>query len=43
MPIILVDDLGYYLGDWRSFDVEGVRQVIMQLDNCLRWLEAIFM
>ncbi|NGX37857.1 MAG: hypothetical protein K1000chlam2_01020 [Chlamydiae bacterium] len=37
--IILVDDEGYFLGDWRSFDVEGVRQVIMMLNNCLRWFE----
>lgn len=37
--IVLVDDLGYYLGDWRHFDVEGVRQVIMMLNNCLRWFE----
>lgn len=37
--IILVDDKGYFLGDWRSFDVEGVRQVIMLLNNCLRWFE----
>ncbi len=38
--IVLVDREGYYLGDWRSFDVEGVRQVIMQLNNCLRWFET---
>ncbi|NGX58944.1 MAG: hypothetical protein KR126chlam3_00086 [Chlamydiae bacterium] len=37
--IILVDEHGYYLGDWRSFDVEGVRQVILLLNNCLRWFE----
>jgi hypothetical protein len=37
--IILVDEQGYYLGDWRNFDVEGVRQVIMLLNNCLRWFE----
>jgi hypothetical protein len=37
--IVLVDDAGYFLGDWRSFDVEGVRQVIMLLNNCLRWFE----
>lgn len=38
--IVLVDREGYYLGDWRNFDVEGVRQVIMQLNNCLRWFES---
>ncbi len=37
--VVLVDEEGYYLGDWRSFDVEGVRQVIMLLNNCLRWFE----
>jgi hypothetical protein len=37
--VILVDQWGYFLGDWRSFDVEGVRQVIMMLNNCLRWFE----
>ena len=40
--IILVDDSGFYLGDWRHFDVEGVRQVIMLLYNCLRWFENHF-
>lgn len=38
--IVLVDDKGYYLGDWRNFDVEGVRKVIMLLNNCLRWFES---
>ncbi|MGE5196582.1 MAG: hypothetical protein ACM3JI_04570, partial [Anaerolineae bacterium] len=37
--IVLIDDNGYYLGDWRNFDVEGVRQVIMLLNQCLRWFE----
>lgn len=37
--IILVDQGGYFLGDWRNFDIEGVRQVILQLNNCLRWFE----
>lgn len=37
--IILVDDQGYYLGDWRNFDVEGVRQVIELFHLCLRWFE----
>lgn len=38
--IILVDKDGYYLGDWRTIDGEGVRQVIMHLNNCLRWFEV---
>ena len=29
--IVLIDRDGYYLGDWRDFDVEGVRQVILML------------
>lgn len=37
--VILIDQKGYFLGDWRSFDVEGVRQVILSLNNCLRWFE----
>ena len=37
--IVLVDEQGYYLGDWRNYDVEGVRQVIILLNNCLRWFE----
>ena len=37
--IVLIDDHGYYLGDWRSIDVEGVRQVIMLLYSCLNWFE----
>jgi hypothetical protein len=37
--IILVDGKGYYLGEWRNFDVEGVRQVIGLLNHCLHWME----
>src|SRR5581483_5871265 len=37
--VVLVDEQGYYLGDWRNFDVEGVRQVIMMFNNYLRWFE----
>jgi hypothetical protein len=37
--IVLVDDQGYYLGDFRSIDVEGVREVILLLSICLRWFE----
>lgn len=38
--IVLVDNQGYYLGDWRSIDIEGVRQVVMSLNNCLMWFES---
>jgi hypothetical protein len=37
--IVLTDEWGYYLGDWLHFDLESVRQVVMRLNNCLRWLE----
>ncbi len=37
--VVIVDENGNYLGDWRSVDVEGVRQIIMLLNNCLRWFE----
>jgi len=38
--VIVVDHKGYYLGDWRTIDLEGVRGVVMALNNCLMWLEA---
>jgi len=38
--VVLVDDEGYYLGDWRAFDVDSIRQVIMLLQLCLRWFET---
>ncbi|HSX14251.1 MAG TPA: hypothetical protein VLE96_07540 [Chlamydiales bacterium] len=37
--IVVVDEEGFFLGDWRSFDVEEVRQVIILLSSCLRWFE----
>lgn len=38
-PVVVLDPEGFYLGDWRSLDVEGVRQVISLLSSCLRWFE----
>ncbi|GAB4193781.1 MAG: hypothetical protein Tsb0015_16710 [Simkaniaceae bacterium] len=38
--VVLIDENGFYLGDWRSIDVEGIRQVIMLFNSCLRWLES---
>lgn len=38
--IVLIDDHGYYLGDWRTIDVEGVRQIVTSFNNCLMWLES---
>lgn len=37
--VVIVDEEGYYLGDWRGLDVEGVRQVIILLSSSLRWFE----
>lgn len=37
--VVVVDRDGYYLGDWRSLDAEGVSQVIILLNNCLLWFE----
>lgn len=37
--VILIDDEGHYLGDWRSSDVEGVRQGVILFKACLRWFE----
>jgi hypothetical protein len=37
--VIVVDGEGFYLGDWRHLDAEGVRQVIILLGTCLRWFE----
>lgn len=37
--VVLVDEQGYYLGDWRNFDVEGVKNVTFLLNNCLQWFE----
>ncbi len=40
--VVLVDDEGYYLGDWRSMDVEGVRHVMMLFNNSLSSFEGYF-
>lgn len=37
--VIIVDEEGYYLGEWRGVDVERVRFVITLLNQCLRWYE----
>ena len=37
--VVIVDKEGFYLGDWRSVDVEEVRQAIILLSMCLRWFE----
>jgi hypothetical protein len=37
--VVIVDERGFYLGDWRSMDVEGVQEVILLLSSCLRWFQ----
>ncbi len=37
--IIYIDEEGYYLGDWRSSDVEPVHHILMLLKTCIRWFE----
>ncbi len=38
--VVLTDEAGYYIGDWRTIDVEGVRQIVMSFNNCLMWFES---
>lgn len=40
--VVLVDDRGLYLGDWRGDDVEGVRRVATLLSECFRWFASHF-
>lgn len=37
--VILVNEQGNYLGDWRSSDVELVRQIIIVFKSFLHWFE----
>ena len=37
--IILINEQGHYLGDWRNADVELVRQITVLFKSCLRWFE----
>jgi len=37
--VVSVDEAGHYRGDWRSSDVESVRQVALLFKSCLRWFE----
>ncbi len=41
--IILIDEDGHYVGDWRSSDVETVRQVIVLFKSALRNFENRFL
>lgn len=40
--VTLVDELGRYLGDWRSSDFEIVRQIAILYKSTLRWFENNF-
>jgi len=37
--VVVIEEKGFYVGDWHSADVEGVRDVILLLSSCLRWFE----
>ncbi|MGD0664939.1 MAG: hypothetical protein ABSA17_04330 [Rhabdochlamydiaceae bacterium] len=37
--VVMIDENGGYLGEWRSTDVDRVRSVINLLSQCLRWYE----
>ncbi|HEX2583403.1 MAG TPA: hypothetical protein VHL30_04730, partial [Chlamydiales bacterium] len=37
--VVVVDEEGFFLGDWRSIDVEGVQEVILLVSSCLRWFQ----
>ncbi len=39
VAVVVVNSEGAFLGDWRSFDVEGVRQLILLVSSFLRWFE----
>jgi hypothetical protein len=37
--IVMIDENGGYLGEWRSTDVDRVRSIVNLLNQCLRWYE----
>lgn len=37
--VILVNEQGHYLGDWRSSNMELIRQIITLFKACLHWFE----
>jgi len=39
-PILIVDDLGHFQGDFRSQDAEATRQVVVLFGVCLRFLQS---
>lgn len=40
--LVVVNDEGYFLGDIRSADYEGIRHMQSILNNCFTWFENIF-
>lgn len=41
--VILVDSEGYYLGDWRSSDIEPVGQVTLLFKSVIRWFGSHYL
>lgn len=37
--VVMIDEEGGYLGEWRSTDVDRVRSIVNLLNQCLRWYE----
>lgn len=37
--LVLVDEEGHFVGDWRANDSEAVRQIVMAFNSLLSWLE----
>ncbi len=37
--VVMINENGGYLGEWRSTDVERVRSIVNLLNQCLRWYE----
>ena len=38
-PLLLVDEQGHYLGEWRPADAQLIRQILIPFKSCLRWFE----
>lgn len=39
---VVIDDQGYFLGDLRTADYEGIRQIQSIVTHCLVWFENVF-
>ncbi|MDF2576971.1 MAG: hypothetical protein K0S74_455 [Chlamydiales bacterium] len=40
--VLVIDNEGFYLGDWHGIDIESIRMIIFVINNCLRWFENNF-